>query len=308
MKPKHAMTFQAVAVGIALVLLALVGRSEAAYADGVYVVISGGLYVCYRITTRSPYRPVPSHRAELDRLVKRQTVGAGAAGLLSLLVVVAAALGPYHVTRILDVVLAAIVIGSLVIFLSSLVDWWWILPRLSGILRPAPCQCAGGESWPGVTSIWLFHRGLATVVVSGALTAIPAYMASSTTGHTATAYTIAAGVFGGTLAAFFNGAVIALFQCLSPKVRLGDRIAVDTRTAYVMDVEVSGVSYKLLDEDGRYADPPFQLKKSGSYSLSDLRHHPAVHSHTAPLCGEADCRDACCGVNWYCRWNEDAHK
>jgi hypothetical protein len=197
------MTFHAVAVavGAALVLLALVGRSEAAYANGVYMLICGALYASYRITTRSPFRPIPPHRKPLDSLVERQTLGAGVAGLLGLIVVVLADLGPYHVTRILVVVLAAFVIGSLIIFLSSMVDWWWILPRISGILRPAPCQCAGGESWPGVTSIWLFHRGLATVVVSGALTAVPAYMATTTTGHTATAYTIAAGVFGGTLAA-----------------------------------------------------------------------------------------------------------
>jgi hypothetical protein len=176
MKPKHAMTFQAATVGTVLVLLALVGRSEAAYANGVYIVICGGLYGSYRIMTRSPFRPIPPHRQALDTLVERQTLGAGAAGLLALSVVSLADLGPYHVTRILAVVLAAAVIGALIVFLSSLVDWWWILPRISGILRPAPCQCAGGESWPGLTSIWLFHRGLATIVVSGALTAVPAYM------------------------------------------------------------------------------------------------------------------------------------
>jgi hypothetical protein len=75
-----------------------------------------------------------------------------------------------------------------------------------------------------------------------------------------------------------------------------------------LDVEVSGVSYKLLDEDGRYPDRPFKLKKSGSDSLSDVRHHPAIENDIGPLCGEADSRDACCGVNWYCRWNVDAHK
>jgi hypothetical protein len=308
MKPKHAMTFQAVAVGAALVLLALIGRSEAAYANGVYIVVCGALYASYRITTHSPFRPIPPHRKPLDRLVEWQTLGAGAAGVLTLAVCLLADLGPYHVTRILVVVLAAFVIGSLVIFLSSLMDWWWILPRVSGILRPAPCQCAGGESWPGVTSIWLFHRGLATVVVSGALTAVPAYMASTTTGHTATAYTIAAGVFGGTLAAVFNGAVIALFMCLSPKVRLGDHVTVDTKSAYVMDVEVSGVSYKLLDGQGHYIGPVFKLKKSGSYSLSDIRHHPAAEEGLAPICGLSDSRAECSGVNWYCRWNADAHK
>jgi hypothetical protein len=106
----------------------------------------------------------------------------------------------------------------------------------------------------------------------------------------------------------FNGAVIALFLCLSPKVRLGDRVAVDTRSAYVMDVEVSGVSFKLLDEHGRYSGPAFKLKKSGSYGLSDIRHHPAVDDELAPLCGMTDSRTACSGVNWYCRWNADAHK
>ena len=235
-------------------------------------------------------------------------IGAGLAGLLPLLVLTALQTAPLHLTRFLTVILAAVVIGSLVVFLSSLVDWWWVLPRISGVLRPAPCQCAGGETWPGVTSVWLFHRGLATVVVSGALTAVPAYMAYSSTGHTAVAYTIAAGVFGGTLAAFFNGAVIALVQSFSPKVRVGDLVTVDTTTAYVVDVEVSGVSYRLLDESRRYTGPRFQRKKSGSYSLSDIKHHPAADGDGAPLCGMTDSVEACCGVNWYCRRNEDAHK
>jgi hypothetical protein len=308
MKPKHAMTFQALAVGAALVLLALVGRTEATYANGAYILVCVGLYVSYRVTTRSPFRPIPPHRKALDSLVERQSLGAGVAGLASLAVIKLADLGPYHVSRLLAVLLAAAVIGSLIVFLSSLVDWWWILPRISGILRPAPCQCTDGESWPAVTSIWLFHRGLATVVVSGVLTAVPAYMATTTTGHTAIAYTIAAGVFGGTLAAFFSGAFIALFLCLSPKVRLGDRVAVDSRSAYVLDVEISGVSYKLLDAQARYSGPAFKLKKSGSYSLADIRHHPAVDDHTPPLCGMTDSPNACSGVNWYCRWNVAAHK
>jgi hypothetical protein len=68
-----------------------------------------------------------------------------------------------------------------------------------------------------------------------------------------------------------------------------------------MDIEVSGVSYKLLDEQGRYAGPPFKLKKSGSYSLADIRHHRAVDDDTS-LCGMTDSPDTCSGVNWYCRW------
>jgi hypothetical protein len=301
------MTFQAAAVGAALVLLALVGRSEAAYANGAYIVICVGLYASYRITARAPFRPIPPHRQALDQLVERQSLCAGAAGLLSLAAVNFANIGPFHVTRILVAILAAAVIGSIIVFLSSIVDWWWILPRIAGIFRPAPCQCEGGEHWTGVTSIWLFHRGLATVVVSGALTSVPAYMATTTTGHTATAYTVAAGVFGGTLAAFFSGAFVALYLCLSPKVRIGDRVAVDTRSAYVMDVEVSGVSYKLLDEQGHYTKDPFKVKKAGSYSLTDISHHHTLEDNLTPLCSLGDSAGSCTGVNWYCRWNVDAN-
>jgi hypothetical protein len=309
MKPRHAMTFQAGGVASALALLALVGRSEAAYANGVLLLVVVGLYGSYRVTSREPFRPIPEHRSQLDRLVERQCGAAIGTGLLSLAIVIALDLGPFHVTRVLAVVLGAVVIGTLAIFLSSLVDWWWILPRVSGILRPAPCQCRSGETWTGVTSIWFFHRGLATVVVSGALTAIPGYMAYTSTGHTATAYTVAAGVFAGTLAGFFSGAVVALWQCLSPKVRLGDLVMVDTQVAYVLDVEVSGVSHKLLAENRRYAGGRFTSKKSGSYSLSDIKHHPGYEGEGEgpPLCGMADSADSCSGVNWYCRWNPEAH-
>lgn len=309
MKPQHAMTFQAIVVGTALALLALVGRTEAAYANGVYFLIAGALYGSYRVTTRSPFRPIPDHRKRLDQLVGRQTLVTGVTGLASLLLVISFDVGPYHPTRILAVVLAAVVIGSLALFLSSLVDWWWILPRISGITRPAPCQCSSGETWVGVSCIWLFHRGLATVIVSGALTAIPAYMAYTSTGHTATAYGVGAAIFGGTLAGFYSGALIALTQSLSPKTRLGDLVMVDTQAAYVVDLEVSGVSYKLLDENDRYTAGRFVRKKSGSYNLSDIKHHPGFEGKddTVPLCGLADSADSCTGVNWYCRWNSDAY-
>ncbi len=84
---------------------------------------------------------------------------------------------------------------------------------------------------------------------------------------------------------------------------------VDTRTAYVLDLEVSGVSYKLLDKDMRYTSGRFTKKKSGSFSLVDIKHHPGFEGNgdPVPLCGMTDSIDACSGVNWYCRWHNDAH-
>ena len=57
MKPKHAMTFQAGTVGVALALLAVVGRDEAAYATGAFLLVATALYVSYRVMTRTPFRP-----------------------------------------------------------------------------------------------------------------------------------------------------------------------------------------------------------------------------------------------------------
>lgn len=59
--------------------------------------------------------------------------------------------------------------------ITALIDWYWILPRVGGITRLAPCEEAGGQKWARATGVWL-HRGVATFIVSGSLTGVAGYM------------------------------------------------------------------------------------------------------------------------------------
>ena len=47
--------------------------------------------------------------------------------------------------------------------LSSLVDWYYIRPRIDGVVWESPCRSSGQPRWKRVTRRWYLHRGLATV-------------------------------------------------------------------------------------------------------------------------------------------------
>jgi hypothetical protein len=54
-------------------------------------------------------------------------------------------------------------------FLSSLVDWYYVLPRRDGLVCVPPCRAPADERWQGVTWFWLLHRFVAaTAVMAGA--------------------------------------------------------------------------------------------------------------------------------------------
>lgn len=67
---------------------------------------------------------------------------------------------------------AALLTGLAVMFtiilLSSFVDWYYIRPRIDGIvwLRP-PCRSSREDRWKRVTRRWYLHRGLASLSYSG---------------------------------------------------------------------------------------------------------------------------------------------
>lgn len=80
--------------------------------------------------------------------------------------------GPSEVGTLRSVFLAVSVVWS-VVYLSSLVDWYIVLPRISGQLGFRPCRIADAEraapryprSWRESTRVWYLHRLAAALVV-----------------------------------------------------------------------------------------------------------------------------------------------
>ncbi|HET7484713.1 MAG TPA: hypothetical protein VFJ64_04985 [Solirubrobacterales bacterium] len=111
---------------------------------------------------------VPGHRRTLDAMVAgnvRLAVVVGSVGGMVMLFAKRPDLGIAPASTVILAVTAA------VILLSSLIDWYIILPRMSGLLGIRPCRDPEEnfprrpETWREVTRWWYIHRIVAAVVL-----------------------------------------------------------------------------------------------------------------------------------------------
>lgn len=311
MEPRYSMAAYAVVVGALLGLLAVSGAVAAAtWSALAFLGLAGAMDLNYSLERRRKGREAP-YRARFDRMVRMRWAGAGLGALVLIAAVSVLDFTPLHgAGRFVDAFAICATIAALGVFVSSLVDWYWILPKVSGIVCLAPCEAPGKERWESPTGHWYFHRGVATLLVGGVATGICGYMAATTTDTREAAIWGAIGLaaIAAAVGDFNREGVKALWYGFSPPIHVGDTILaelftegpVERRRAYVVDVSIQGAKYKFL-EDGRYRGPSFETKSDqGPIPNDDLgaipRPEPIV------VCG-----DGCTGVNWYCRHNPRAH-
>src|SRR3954451_23367892 len=133
---------------------------------------------------------IPSHRARLDRAIAADALITLVPASLLGLGFATDALQPLRGHEAVHGAAAAMVVATLVIWSSSLFDWYLIMPRVSGQLGARPCRSTneGPEfffpsTWREVTRWWYIHRvaaalafrvGLSTTlaVVIGALSGL----------------------------------------------------------------------------------------------------------------------------------------
>lgn len=314
MEPKQSLT-RYVAIMLALFLAcALTGIADAplytaAVVFGATVVLDLG----YRAGLRRSTRARPPARAALDRLVRLQCLVAVAAGLI--FTVVGWLLGDalIEAPAVVDAAVVAGTVAITAVFVSALVDWYWILPRIGGLVRRATCEETGGQTWARVTGVWLAHRGIATLVVSGALSGVALYMGQRSNGDAKTAWLVVAGVLAAATVAFNAASLRALWNAFNPKQHVGDLLDIHGREVYVVDVSLQGVKYKRLDRadaaaprDGEQnldvgPDRAFGDKRDGTFPLEELGRYPLVDEPVAP------CATRCTAINAYCRHNPAAY-
>lgn len=309
------MTAYAVGLAALFATLSIIGRAEVAGALAAVVILSGGL-ILRSYQRRVTGHDVPAHRAKLDRLVLRQWGLSGGLGLTVALVVGTnhnAQIGAGHLVQALAVGAA---IALTAVFVSSLADWYWVLPRVGGIGGVAPCQ-APGERWKGLTAIWLFHRGVATTFVVAAVAGVPVYLATDSKGASAIAYGILGAVLGGAVALINRRGIEALTTAFNQPIYVGDTILVShpgssegdptvRRRAYVVDVSIQGVKYQLLSGD-EFTGPAFERKGHGPTERSDDTVAIATTARTEGQLAVPCPKGHCSGVNWYCRCNTHAY-
>jgi hypothetical protein len=156
--------------------LALTLLAESLFASPLIGLVASAACGVAALFLRSRYRSdvlvarvdVPAHRERLDRVVDGDlltvlAVGITAGALMSGFGVQPLSVGLAKATPLLVVVAAA---G---LYLSSLVDWFVILPRISGLLGSRPCRRQPKHhprfphTWRDTTRWWLIHRMIALI-------------------------------------------------------------------------------------------------------------------------------------------------
>jgi hypothetical protein len=161
----------AAAVCAVLVAVTVLGADAFALAVGGVTSVFG-LWTCrkYRGDLLRAKADVPPHRDRLDVLVAGDAVAALLAPLvLATFAVVFSPAFPdvaAYVVRALAIVVAI----AVVVYGSSLFDWYVILPRITGLLGRRPCRDDGEfetfpTTWREVTRWWYIHRIVADFFV-----------------------------------------------------------------------------------------------------------------------------------------------
>jgi hypothetical protein len=185
---------------------------------------------------------------------------------------------------------SALVIAPAVLFvlvlLSSLVDWYYIRPRIDGVVCTPPCRSSGSDTWKGPTRWWFLHRGLATLAYFGfALVVALVVMLMLVRVHPA-----AAGVIGGVggiagllliFAGHYRAQLPAVAQyVLSPAYCLGDDLAFEAYRwegrGFVLHVAVPVTKLVPLDDHGLPSGEPFIERKNSDLAEAELTSRPTV--------------------------------
>ena len=308
MEPRYSLSAYAVVVVVSILGLELRGFDIAGAAfGGGLVLFALGLDLTY-VRVRRPER-LFEPRGRLDRVVRRQLASIVASTTIITSVFVATDAAPLnHAPSLVKALIIGLPIAIGAIYASSLVDWYWILPKVSGLAGPAPCEEPGQERWAGLTNLWLFHRSAATTIVTAVIAGVPGYLAgTSHNGAAGTAYALV----GSALAIGYNsvtsGIKQAFFYAFNTTVQVGDVITVradpadaELQPAYVVDVSVQGLKYKTLRRESN--ELPLFLKKGFQMPFEEVKALTPNRRVENPgvLCPGPD---QCQAINWYCHRN-----
>jgi hypothetical protein len=238
-------------------------------------------------------------------------------------------LAPAHWRDIVGQSLQAFAIGWTLVYASSLVDWYVILPRITGQLGFRPCR-AGEEdedfrfpsTWREVTRWWYIHRIIAALAFRGGLSAAAATAATAATGFEFLGHAVAGTVllaFGAyAIPAVVKGAREArqVGQAGHPKGHVGQTVKVERRldrgalrglgrsrpalaiegTRLVIDTALESIQLAdVIDREAAVLPRPIRFEKNfDSVPLADA---DAIHQARPKFSG---CHDRCSGINWYC--------
>lgn len=259
------------------------------------------------------------HRAKLDEVVASDAIAA--LGPATLLIVISWVVGlspSGDGAATARIAIGFLAIAAAAIYLSSLVDWYVILPRMSGQLGARPCRDRDPRfpfphSWKEVTRWWYIHRIVATVAFRFLLAAAIAAVLGQFIGVGEEAKIIA-GLVLGVFATYVSTLSSAVFQGAQPKLLVGETVIVEPRPRrqlwppftkihppalddrqYVIDVSVEGIHMTAAAprEQPELPEPRF-VREADRLALVN---HDSARLSSREFSG---CAHRCSGINWYC--------
>ncbi len=315
------MTAVAVVLAISLISLSLAGFTMVACWTSISFLCASSClqleYIRLRRRGHAMGRTVPEHRSKLDRCVATQWISTGVLGVAASLMSARTDLKPLDVGQLMDALIVAAVVASFAVYVSNLIDWYVLLPKLGGLAGPAPCESPGASTWRYTTCLWYLHRATATAIVYATAVGGTAYLLGGSASQGAKAVYVALGTGFALLAGYFYRELprAALFS-LNPPAHVGDQLYVyvesggeldaearkTRRRAYIVDVSFQGINCKIL-KDGLYCAGRFKSKRDQVVANADAPERRVEDDLLRPQCGPG----RCCGVNWYCRYNSKAY-
>jgi hypothetical protein len=296
------------AIALLCVLIAEVVLGGQVFALGCSVAITlFGFYLCqkYQGDLAQAGVTVPPHREALDILV----AGDARAAILPPLTLAAyiVAIGARTAT-VAPYVLAAtstLAIVVVVVYASSLCDWYLILPRLSGLLGPRPCRLKGEPAtWPAtwreVTRWWYIHRIVADFVLVYGLALALGIVVAGVTGASSPWVDLALTMVLGTFGAYKKALWPAVKEAGHPRLILGR--TVNSRFGErrdVSDVAIEGVQlvpadkYEARAEQMRPDEAPDFEKDPERLPLEQI-------DEAGDAVQFSGCERRCVGISWYC--------
>lgn len=188
---------------------------------------------------------------------------------------------------------------------SSLVDWYYIRPRIDGVVCAPPCRAKREDKpeWKRVTRRWYIHRGLATLAYILFAISVAFVVMIMLAREDPEVAAVLGGVsgFAGLLLIFvgpYRSELPTVGKwALSPSFVLGDDLtyagSLREKRGYVLHVAVPVVKLVPLDDVGRPIGAPYVEPKNSDLSGAE----PVGRPTTA-------CEERCAGLNPECLCQE----
>jgi hypothetical protein len=332
--PEPYVRAQALVLAAIFVAAAVLGSAIAVLACvGTCAVAARGLYAKYRRDVLTAASDVPHHRERLDLIVAGDAraalgIGAAAGGVLVGFEVDAPDIGVATATPVL------VAVAGTAVYLSSLVDWYVTLPRVSGQLGVRPCrnesrpQPRFPRTWRETTRWWYVHRIAAALILRFGLSFAITLSLDRHLDLPGGATIVAAAAMGG-FASYIAAAFRSFPEAGHPTMIVGRtvrrrkterlplreftwkhrtvRIPGFKRRAvgmpgpreYVFDVALEGV--QLVAAESREGEVPRdedgEIKYEREPTKLKLKHLDDAKPAERAFSG---CEGRCSGINWYC--------